>query len=116
MKKRAQVTCYCDAYGRKGVKNSGWFPHRIGSGKCKGSEWAASYELLVHETCETCACYNTGESGARGERSATCDVAEGLESINQCEGFRDHMSTQPDVRLPMSVDDYVVWKYPEEFE
>lgn len=83
-RKREQVTCLCKAYR---------FPHRIDGGKCTGSCWAESYFLLCHEMCEGCVSHRT---------DGTCDVAGGIESVEYCEGYQDHLCCQPVVRLPVS--------------
>ena len=95
--KRIQVTCNCSAYE---------FPHRIGGGNCTGSEWASSYFGVIREACSMCNCLNSGESGAQGERSGTCDVAEGIESVKMCEAYQEHLHDQPIIRLPITEGDY----------
>ena len=95
-RKRLQVTCCCASYS---------FPHRIGGGRCNGQEWTQSYFYLVKDMCEGCTCNNNYTSAAQAERSNTCDVVEGLEDINHCEGFRDHLSAQPSIRLPITESD-----------
>lgn len=96
-RKRLQVTCLC--------KSCYSFPHRIGGGKCNGREWAESYFTLIKDMCEGCTCNNNYTGAAQGERSGTCDVAEGLESITLCEGYRDHLNAQPSIRLPTTEEE-----------
>lgn len=85
--RRSQVTCLCSAYE---------FPHRIGGGRCNGDQWAESYFTMVGEMCEFCQSNNEGE----------CDVAGGLEKIKYCEGVKDHLATQTDLRLPKTWEQY----------
>lgn len=99
---RQQVTCNCSAYD---------FPHRLGSGRCHASVWAENYFIVVREVCECCNSLNNGESGCRGERHGTCDVAGGLESIEHCEGYQDHLQAQPAIRLPISENDFFEQQY-----
>lgn len=98
MKKRIQVTCSCSSYT---------FPHRINSGRCDGSQWATSFQEIDGSLCNGCSCNNTGESGCRGDRSGTCDVAESLESIELAECYQDHLLSQTSTRLPMSLDAFL---------
>ncbi len=95
---RQQVTCTCSSYT---------FPHRINSGACDGSLWASSFKELDGSLCDGCSCNNTGESGCRGDRSGTCDVAESLESIELAECYQEHLHSQPVTRLPMALTDYL---------
>lgn len=46
--------------------------------------------------CPTCQSNNEGE----------CDVAGGLEKIKYCDGMKDHLATQTDLRLPKTWDQY----------
>ncbi len=75
-----QITCNCSAYN---------FPHRLGGGKCSGSEWAESYFMTVGECCKQCNCNNGG-----------CEVATGQENISQCEGAIDFIHYGVDTKLP----------------
>lgn len=63
---RFNFPCGCDAYK---------FPHRIGGGKCTGSQWAEFYHNNIRSECDGCNCTD----------GADCDVADGRESINECE-------------------------------
>tara|TARA_B100000745_G_scaffold262278_1_gene186390 strand:+ start:325 stop:639 length:315 start_codon:yes stop_codon:yes gene_type:complete len=83
---RVQVTCNCGAYE---------FPHRISGGRCSGADWAESYFVLEQSECQYCNCNHNG----------VCEVATGQESIKYCEGFREHLHTQPDVRHPRDIEE-----------
>lgn len=78
---RQQVTCRCHKYS---------FPHRLGGGKCTGSEWAQSYRFTINTECKRCACC----------KKSSCDVADGAEDIGYCEGFQDVLHRQVPIRLP----------------
>lgn len=65
-KQRFNFPCNCPAYP---------FPHRIDSGKCNGSEFAQFYFANVRTECAGCNCTD----------GKTCDVADGRESIFECE-------------------------------
>lgn len=69
--RRAQVTCNCSAYP---------FPHRIGSAKCSGSEWCASFHLYSgSDDCRYCNHNHNGQ----------CEVATGQEPIHQCDAIKN---------------------------
>lgn len=97
-RKRIQVTCKCSAYP---------FCHRIGGGKCDGSDWATSYAELDGSMCEGCPCNNNYSGSAQGERFGSCDVSEALESHVHCGGYQEHLLSQPITRLPMSLEVYL---------
>ena len=65
-KPRFNFPCGCSAYP---------FPHRINSGKCTGSYWAEFYFNNIRTECDGCNCTD----------GRTCDVADGRESIFECE-------------------------------
>ena len=94
---KQQITCRCSAYK---------FPHRLGGGKCSGSEWAESYHLTVRECCELCNCNNNG----------ICEVATGQESIKECEGFIDFLHYGSDIRLPRTEEDMLEELYQSQYE
>jgi hypothetical protein len=87
-KKSVQVTCLCSAYD---------FPHRIGGGKCSGSDWAYSYMLLSGSECAVCNCL---------KGSGECDVVNGVEDIRHCEGYQDHLHRQPSEQYPVSEEEF----------
>jgi len=107
MSKRHQITCICGAYK---------FPHRLGGGKCDGNNWVKSYKELDGRNCEFCNSFNSGFSGAGGSRRNTCDVIEQLETFLVCEGYQEYLDTQPTIRLPTSITEYMRHEYPDEFE
>ena len=76
-KKRGdQVTCRgCSAYS---------FPHRLGGGSCTGADWANSYLTHEREYCDCCPLLQEGQ----------CQVAQGLESIQECPGYQEHKRMQ----------------------
>lgn len=102
MSRPLQVTCGCHAYH---------FPHRIGGGRCSGGDWAASYREIDGACCEQCNCLNNGFAGCGGERSGSCDVIEGLESIRLCEGYQDYLNSQTDQRLPVPIEVFLSGQY-----
>lgn len=65
-KPRFNFPCNCSVYN---------FPHRIGSGKCTGSQFAEFYFNNIRSECDGCN-FTDGR---------TCDVADGRESIFECE-------------------------------
>lgn len=91
-KRDRQVTCKCSAYK---------FPHRIGGGRCDGSDWAYSYMTLVGTDCISCNCLR-----APGE----CDVVNGTESIKYCDGAERHLLRQEKYHLPMSEEEFFILK------
>jgi hypothetical protein len=62
-----QITCTCRAYP---------FPHRLNGGKCDGSKWAEKYFYQIRTECQYC----------NNNCETHCDVAQGRESIENCEG------------------------------
>ena len=84
-----QITCFCTAYE---------FPHRLGGGKCSGTQWAESYYEVIKKECSYCNCHVDNE----------CEVAQGIENIHQCEAYQSflyHKVTAP--HLPESVDTFM---------
>lgn len=97
-RRHAQITCVCTAYT---------FPHRLGGGKCSGSEWAASYREVVNTMCGACnAAYDT----------YGCEVADGRESIGECEGYQELLLRPTAVRLPRSLEEYMENQYSRRYE
>jgi len=82
-KRGLQVICRCNAYR---------FPHRLGGGRCSGLLWADSYNKHERDLCGSC---NSNVNGI-------CEVAEGIESIRECEGFQEHLRMQLPARHPTS--------------
>ena len=66
---KKQITCLCSSYN---------FPHRLGGGKCNGREWAEFYFFMDSGECSSCI-FNCESS---------CEVAEGLDNIKQCEAVK----------------------------
>ena len=86
-KRTFQVTCRCKKYP---------FPHRIAGGKCTGASWAASYQLYDGERCGNCLENSEG----------VCAVAEGRESVSECEGLQDVLHEHRYTRYPCTEDDH----------
>jgi hypothetical protein len=80
-KRRFQITCRCGAYK---------FPHRLGGGKCSGSDWAGSCFLFNSDECGTCNCNNNG----------VCEVATGQESVKECQAVEAAFLSEHDPQLP----------------
>jgi hypothetical protein len=93
---RNQVTCRCIAYK---------FPHRVGGGKCDGSEWAKSYRHINGKGCKLCNCLNGYDE---------CDVAAGIEDIKECEGYQSLLAMKSTEVHPVSIDDFLDHLYPYE--
>lgn len=83
-----EVTCWCSKYE---------FPHRLGSGNCRGREWAEAYFEKDHSCCRLC---NLNAGGH-------CEVAVGQESIRYCDAMAEYLR-YPGDRLPPDerVDDF----------
>lgn len=86
--RRKQVTCWCGAYE---------FPHRLDSGNCTGCAWAQSYFWNEKIVCAYCNSNNNG----------SCDVADGREQIRYCDGVRETIHRQPNIRHPMRPEDFL---------
>lgn len=85
---RVQVTCICKAYK---------FPHRVGGGKCSGSEWVESYLMLYGECCQHCNYF-------RGVNQ--CDVIDGRECIEECDAYQQELRNSQLVKLPVSLNEF----------
>lgn len=88
MSKDKRPICYCPAYG---------FPHKIG-GKCKGTDFADFHFSYIKSSCGGCNALNEIDS------ITTCDVADGIENINEAECYQDRLSYHPGERLPLDFD------------
>lgn len=82
---RLEVVCNCSAYN---------FPHRLTGGKCNGEEWAESYFIYEKGMCRNCNC----------NRDGLCEVAQGIESISECEGYQEHLQYRLISRHPLIED------------
>lgn len=100
MKRRArrQVTCYCIRYA---------FPHRLGGGRCFGRDWCESYHTNEHDMCRYC---------TLSLDTMQCEVALGVECLNQCPGYREHLRHQPTNRHPLDDWNYVRGYDPADYQ
>lgn len=90
---RKEVTCKCSVYP---------FSHRIGGGKCHGIEWAESIYLHKSTHCNQC----------RSNAGTECQVASGLEDIEECPEYQDRLEGRQAEMYPLNeeamLDEYYV--------
>ena len=84
--KTFQITCRCAAYK---------FPHRLGGGRCDGSNWCEMYQIFYGSDCKNCSIKSDGQ----------CDVVTGRESLTQCPAYEYHMVTEQVISLPINLCD-----------
>lgn len=89
-KRGPQVICRsCSAYK---------FPHRLGGGKCDGSEWAESYRANDGDMCFRCNCN-------RSEGPNGCDVINGAEDIREGDCYQEHLRRELGPEHPTTLDE-----------
>ena len=69
--------------------------------------WAQSYMEIEGKYCAQCNAYiNT----------STCDVQNGTESIEMCEGYQEHLLHQPNTRFPAQSEELMEEQYRQYIE